>query len=289
MSQSGAVWSDGTQPYLYLGVMKAYSKMTSDEMALAGATGVSGDAALTIPSLFLADFPGKQTPFARLVTPKLAADEQIDGEDCYVIEAASAISKQEKFWIAKQSFLIKKCSRSMEPPKGGVKGRQMTDEELEAAIKGLCQEVTAERKDAMRKKMSEVQAIVRAANIKGTMTEIHTSIDMPKLAEKNFVFKVPENTELKESLLGEFFAGKSPAAAPASPPPTGQTERAKKETPKEPKALRTFKATNGKTVQAEFLSLVDGKVKLRRDDGKVIEVPLDKFSQQDQLFIREHK
>ena len=27
MDQSGAVWSDGTQPYLYIGVMNAYSKL----------------------------------------------------------------------------------------------------------------------------------------------------------------------------------------------------------------------------------------------------------------------
>src|SRR5690242_5465159 len=36
MSQSGAVWSDGTQPYLYM--ENAYSKMVSDEVALAAAT-----------------------------------------------------------------------------------------------------------------------------------------------------------------------------------------------------------------------------------------------------------
>lgn len=41
--QSGAVWNDGTQSYLYMG-MVAYSKMKSDEMALAGATGISGGA-----------------------------------------------------------------------------------------------------------------------------------------------------------------------------------------------------------------------------------------------------
>src|SRR6266404_3502832 len=52
MSQAGAVWNQGAQPYLYMGVTKAYSKMTTDEMALASATGISGGAAFTIPSLF---------------------------------------------------------------------------------------------------------------------------------------------------------------------------------------------------------------------------------------------
>jgi outer membrane lipoprotein-sorting protein len=48
MVQSGAVWSDGTQPYLYMGMMNAYSKITTDEMALGSATGISGGAAFTI-------------------------------------------------------------------------------------------------------------------------------------------------------------------------------------------------------------------------------------------------
>ena len=34
MVQSGAVWRDGTQPYLYMEMMNAYSKMASDEHAL---------------------------------------------------------------------------------------------------------------------------------------------------------------------------------------------------------------------------------------------------------------
>ena len=54
--QSGTVWSDGTQPYLYMGATNAYAKMDSDEMALAGATGISGGAAFTIPSMFLPVF-----------------------------------------------------------------------------------------------------------------------------------------------------------------------------------------------------------------------------------------
>ena len=60
MAQSGAVWSDGTQPFLYMGIMHAYSKIGSDQMALASATGVSGGIAYTMPSLFLAGFKGQR-------------------------------------------------------------------------------------------------------------------------------------------------------------------------------------------------------------------------------------
>ena len=41
MVQAGAVWNAESQPYLYLGQMNAYSKMSNDEMALSSATAVS--------------------------------------------------------------------------------------------------------------------------------------------------------------------------------------------------------------------------------------------------------
>ena len=64
--QSGAVWSDGTQPYLYMGVRNTYSKMTSDKIAISSATGISGGAAFTIPSLFLSAFKDQPALFFRL-------------------------------------------------------------------------------------------------------------------------------------------------------------------------------------------------------------------------------
>src|ERR1041385_3528253 len=81
LPQSGAVWNNGTGPYLYMGGKRAYSKMGSDEIALGAATGISGGAAFTIPSLFLSVFKEQRDPFARLVDPKLTGSEQIDGED----------------------------------------------------------------------------------------------------------------------------------------------------------------------------------------------------------------
>ena len=70
MTQGGAVWSDGTQPYLYMGVMNAYSKMGSDEMALASATGISGGAANTIPSLFLLGVQGETGSVLKVKRPQ---------------------------------------------------------------------------------------------------------------------------------------------------------------------------------------------------------------------------
>src|ERR1035438_2609155 len=86
MTQDAAVWSDGTQPYLYMGITKAYSKMGSDELALASATGISGGAAFTIPSLF---FKGRPAPFSRLKDLKMEKSEQVGEEDCYVVDRKS--------------------------------------------------------------------------------------------------------------------------------------------------------------------------------------------------------
>ena len=150
MVQSGAVWSDGTQPYLYMGGVNAYSKMANDSVALGGATGISGGAAFTIPSLFLSVFKEQLAPFSRLTDPKLEKVEPAENEECYVISGSSAISKQETFWISKSRYLITKYSRSLEVPEGGLTLPEITDEQLTETIKEMGQEVTEERKQQMR-------------------------------------------------------------------------------------------------------------------------------------------
>ncbi|MCX6339148.1 MAG: DUF2092 domain-containing protein [Candidatus Aureabacteria bacterium] len=207
MAQSGAVWSDGSQPYLYMGVMNAYSKMSSDELALAGATGISGGAAFTIPSLFLSAFKECPTLFSRLKDPKIAKVEKIGEEDCYVISGASTISKKETFWISKSTHLILKHLRSLEPPEGGMAMPELTDQELEEAIKGMGQEVTIENKQRMRETMNRSRDVRKTTKMKGSSTEVHVDISSPDMSKKDFRFAVPEGTVLKESLFGGVLGG----------------------------------------------------------------------------------
>lgn len=207
MAQSGAVWSDGTQPYLYMGIMNAYSKLTSDELALSSATGISGGAAFTIPSLFLSAFKEQASPFSRLTDPKLEKVERIEEEDCYVISGASTISKKETFWISKSKYLIIKYCRSLEPPEGGMVIPEMTDEQLEEAIKGMGQAVTEESKQRMREIMVKSKEILGEAKMKGSSTELHTKVSSPELNKKDFKFAPPEGTVLKESLFGGVLGG----------------------------------------------------------------------------------
>jgi len=215
MSQSGAVWSDGAQPYLYMGGMNAYSKMGSDELALGGATGISGGAAFTIPSLFLSVFKEQADPFSRLKDPWIEMTEKVGEEDCYVISGPSSISKKEVFWVSKTSYLIKKYYRSLEPPEGGIAIPEQTDEQVEEAIKGMGQEVTEESKKKMREMMESSRTMFKTMKMKGSSTELHTNVSSPELSKNDFKFALPEGTVLKESLFGGVFDQGNQRGTPA--------------------------------------------------------------------------
>ena len=155
----------------------------------------------TIPSLFLSVFKQQGSSFARLIEPKLKESGQVEMDDCYVISGSSASSKKETYWISKKTFLIRRYVRSLEPPEGGIKMPKMNDEQLEASIKAMGQEPT-ERKLAMKKTMEQAEGMMKQMNVKGTSTETHSNITAPKLSAEYFVFKVPADAVLKESLFG---------------------------------------------------------------------------------------
>jgi hypothetical protein len=200
--QAGAVWNAGSQPYLYMSAMKAYFKMTGDEMALGSATGISSGAAYTIPSLFLPAFKTQPACFSRLLNPQIESSEQIDDDDCYVISSSSTISKKETFWISKSTHLIRKYSRSLEPPAGGMKLPQMTDQQLDDAIKASGQPATDATRQQMRNAMNQAQQTMQNANLKGLSTERQLKVSSPDLKESDFVFKLPPDATLKDSLFG---------------------------------------------------------------------------------------
>jgi outer membrane lipoprotein-sorting protein len=202
MAQGGAVWSDGSQPYLCMG--KAYSKMSNDEFALASATGISGGAAFTIPSLF---FKGRSAPFARLKDLKVEKTEQVGEEDCYVISGASTAAKKETFWISKSSHLIVKYARSLEPNQEDAVRPDMTDEQLDEAIKGVGQEVTEESRKNMRQMMNRSQALLKNMKIRGSSTETHAKISSPDLSKTDFQFVLPSDAVMKDSLFDGILRG----------------------------------------------------------------------------------
>jgi len=118
MEQRGAVWSDGAQPHLYLGALNAYARMSGDCIALAGAAGVSGGAALTVPSLFLPPCSGVPDVFTRMTDPVLEGKEMVGDAECFVVSSPTAASRKETLWVSARDHLIRKYRRSLEPPEG---------------------------------------------------------------------------------------------------------------------------------------------------------------------------
>ncbi|MFC1651364.1 sugar-binding protein [Candidatus Latescibacterota bacterium] len=202
--QSGVVWSDGNQPYLYSGSTNTYSKIGSDEMALASATGLSGGAAFTIPSLFFSVFKDQPALVSRLIDPKIEEVEKVGEEDCYVISGSSSISKKETFWVSKASHLIKKYYRSLETPEGGAAIPEMTDEQLEEAIKSMGQEVTEESKKNMREMMEKTKTMLKTMKMKGSSNELHINVSSPELKKNDFKFALPEDSVLVDSPFVRF-------------------------------------------------------------------------------------
>jgi len=53
------------------------------------------------------------------------------------------------------------------------------------------------------------------------------------------------------------------------------------------KKLRTWTDSTGKhTVEAEFVDVTDGNVRLRTEEGRMINIPLERLSEADQEFVR---
>ena len=57
-------------------------------------------------------------------------------------------------------------------------------------------------------------------------------------------------------------------------------------------SARTWTDSTGKfTVEAEFVDFKDGKVQLKKEDGKIVTIPVEKLSEADQAFaksVKEH-
>ena len=55
-----------------------------------------------------------------------------------------------------------------------------------------------------------------------------------------------------------------------------------------PAASRTWKSISGRfSTEADLLGLKDGKVQLKKTDGTVIDVPLERLSDADQQYVKE--
>jgi len=217
LPQGGAVWSDGTQPYLYLLMNTSYAKVGDDVSALGGATAISSGASNTVPSLFFPAFTDKGFALARLKDPVLEKSELIGGDDCYVISGASNISKKETFWISKSSNLILRYEKSLEAPEGGAAMPEITDDLVEKSLKAMGQPVTDDSKKQMREMIKAAQSTLKNGDVTGTSMEMQMEITNPDFTDKDFKFTPPSGTTLTDSPMGTTSEtpqqGQVPAAA----------------------------------------------------------------------------
>lgn len=102
-TKTQAVWSAGDGDFMVMadGVAK---KQANQETALAGATGISGGAAATVPSSFFKSNWGNQLG-GSVSGDKPQADEKIGDVDCYVFTSESK-GRSRTIWIGKTDFLI---------------------------------------------------------------------------------------------------------------------------------------------------------------------------------------
>ena len=101
-TNKGAVWSAGEGDFLRMGSVA--QKQTSKEMALAGATGISGGAAATLPGTFFSMNWGNALGGLGL-SAKRRADEKVGDVDCYVF-TSDLKGQMRTLWIGKEDFLI---------------------------------------------------------------------------------------------------------------------------------------------------------------------------------------
>ncbi|MEW6306786.1 MAG: hypothetical protein AB1705_25250 [Verrucomicrobiota bacterium] len=184
----GAVWSDGASHYLMISPER-YSKIQGRDMALAGATGISGGAAQTVPSLFF-DLP--VSLLKQLQRVARWPDESIENEACYVVEGWVAGSMQMRLWITKNGHLLKQRRHILG---NTIQAPPMTDNDIRQSLKAMNQEATPEAIQQMRKTMENAMAM--ASQLKGSMTETHSDIRINQsLTPADLEFKPPPDAQL---------------------------------------------------------------------------------------------
>ena len=101
-TKTRAVWSAGEGDFMEMG--SGPQRQASQEMALGGATGISGGASATIPGTFFKMNWGNQLGGSAL-SDKHQADEKVGDVECYVL-TKDLKGRARTLWIGKQDFLI---------------------------------------------------------------------------------------------------------------------------------------------------------------------------------------
>ncbi|HZF08689.1 MAG TPA: hypothetical protein VFE33_07875 [Thermoanaerobaculia bacterium] len=108
------VWQQGGEVQSWWDLRPGVEHPASLDLGLAGATGVSGGSAHTIPRLLLPDRI-EGWPLTALQEPKCLPDASFDGADCFRIEGKRRGDPM-TLWIDKASFLVRRIDQSVQFP-----------------------------------------------------------------------------------------------------------------------------------------------------------------------------
>jgi outer membrane lipoprotein-sorting protein len=101
------VWRKGTEAQTWWDIKPGVEKARSLDLALGGATGVSGGSAHTAPALLL---PNEVSGWrlTKLRDPKRIEDARLDKADCFRIQGRDFGDSPTTVWIDKKTFLVRR-------------------------------------------------------------------------------------------------------------------------------------------------------------------------------------
>jgi len=191
--QESAVWNAGDKPYLYMGMLRSYSEMTNDEMALAGATGISGGGANTIPSLFFK----RWNYLENLTDLSFINYETINNENCYLIKGKSHNGEEILVWISVRRNLFIKIKQLFD---GIEQFQEMSDNDIKKYLELKGRQTSKENIENMKYMMKLVHELAR--DTKGSTVEFHKDIVIDQeYDKKDFDYQLPEGAVLRDSLF----------------------------------------------------------------------------------------
>lgn len=172
-ASTGVVWSDGTGDFLQFAGRQG-QKQQSRELAIGGATGISGGSAANIPGTFFNQAWGGQLNGAQ----QRQKDETVGGIDCYVLERTlkrTDRSFSTTLWIGKQDSLIRQIKTVTS---GAPSLPPLDDASLKKVLADQNKPVTPEAMDALRKQLTAAQEIAKGMLKAGNVQFLESHSDI---------------------------------------------------------------------------------------------------------------
>jgi outer membrane lipoprotein-sorting protein len=171
MNTSGAVWSAGDGNFVTMPGQANPIQAKDMASALSMATGISGTAAATVPSIF---FGLNFNSFKHSTAARYGQDADIEGDLCYVITEKTGVNGvTATMWISRKSKLLRQVREDFSGP---VKIPEMTDEQTKNVLESMGQKPTAAATKHMKEQMSGMRAMMMSSGMSGSIIQVQRQI-----------------------------------------------------------------------------------------------------------------